>query len=195
MTILSATLLLLLVLDPVGNIPFFLAALTDVDPSRRRLVMARELLFALLALIAFLFLGARLLRLLGIAEPSLTIAGGIILFMIAIRMTFPTVPGRGEEIEGEPFIVPLAIPFVAGPSALATVLLIMNREPARWPEWLAAVAIAWAITGAVLFVAQPVGRVLGRRGLLAVERLMGMVLIALAVQMFMEGVRQFLGSG
>lgn len=96
---------------------------------------------------------------------------------------------------GEPFIVPLAIPFVAGPSALATVLLIMNREPARWPEWLAAVAIAWAITGAVLFVAEPMGRVLGRRGLLAVERLMGMILTALAVQMFMEGVRQFLQAG
>jgi len=192
MTILSATLLLLLVLDPIGNIPFSLAALSDVDPGRRRLVMARELSFALLALIAFLFLGARLLRLLGISEPSLTIAGGIILFMIAIRMTFPTASGRGEDIDGEPFIVPLAIPFVAGPSALATVLLIMNREPARWPEWLAAVVIAWAITGAVLFVAQPLGRILGRRGLLAVERLMGMVLTALAVQMFMEGVRQFL---
>ena len=195
MTVLSATLLLLLVLDPIGNIPFFLAALSDVDASRRRLVMARELLFALAALIAFLFLGARLLRLLGIAEPSLTIAGGIILFTIAIRMTFPTAGGRGEDIDGEPFIVPLAIPFVAGPSALATVLLIMNREPARWPEWLAAVAIAWAITGAVLFVAEPMGRVLGSRGLLAVERLMGMILTALAVQMFMEGVRQFLQAG
>ncbi len=195
MTVLSATLLLLLVLDPVGNIPFFLAALADVDAGRRRMVMARELLFALIALIAFLFLGARLLAVLGIAEPSLTIAGGIILFLIAIRMTFPTAGGRGEDIDGEPFIVPLAIPFVAGPSALATVLLIMNREPSRWPEWLAAVAIAWAITGAVLFVSEPLGRVLGRRGLLAVERLMGMVLTALAVQMFMDGVRQFLRAG
>ena len=110
-------------------------------------------------------------------------------------MTFPSAAGRGEDIDGEPFIVPLAIPFVAGPSALATVLLIMNREPSRWPEWLVAVVAAWAITGTVLFVAQPLGRMLGRRGLLAVERLMGMVLTALAVQMFMEGVRQFLQAG
>lgn len=196
MTILSATFLLLLVLDPVGNIPFFLSVLERVAPEQRRMVIVRELLVALLALVIFLFAGARMLRLLGIEEPSLSVAGGIILMMIAIKMTFPAGRTRVEEdIEGEPFIVPLAIPFVAGPSALATVLLIMNQEPERWPEWLAAVCIAWAITGVVLFLAEPLGRVLGRRGMIAVERLMGMVLTAIAVQMLVAGLRQFLALG
>lgn len=195
MTILSATFLLLLVLDPVGNIPFFLAALAHVEPRRRRLVMLRELLVALAALVAFLFAGNVLLEAVGISEPSLTIAGGIILFLIALKMTFPGGrTGGQDEIEGEPFIVPLAIPFVAGPSALATVLLIMNREPARWPEWLVAVCAAWAITGMVLFLSEPLGRLLGRRGMIAIERLTGMVLTALAVQMLMTGISQFVRS-
>lgn len=196
MTLLSATILLLLVLDPVGNIPFFLAALGKVPASRRRRVMLRELLFALVALVGFLFAGAQLLELLGISEPSLSVAGGIILFLIAIKMTFPTGHGaQHEELEGEPFIVPLAIPFVAGPSALATVLLIMNREPSRWPEWLAAVAIAWLVTGVVLFAAEPLGTLLGRRGMIAIERLMGMILTAIAVQMLLRGIQTFLLLG
>jgi len=197
MTVLSATLLLLLVLDPIGNVPFFLSALEPVAPARRRKVMLRELVVALLALVVFLFAGARLLGALGIEQASLTAAGGIILFLIAIKMTFPAMHGRtrpDEQIEGELFIVPLAIPFVAGPSALATVLVIMNREPERWPEWLAAVGIAWVITGLVLFLSEPIGRWLGRRGMIAVERLMGMVLTAIAVQMLVDGVRELLGS-
>lgn len=194
MTILSATLLLLLVLDPVGNIPFFLTALDRVRPERRRWVMLRELLVALAALVVFLFAGSRILGVLGIEQSSLSVAGGIILFLIALKMTFPGGRTRvDDDIEGEPFIVPLAIPFVAGPSALATVLLIMNQEPERWPEWLIAVIAAWAVTGAVLFLAHPLGRFLGQRGLIAVERLMGMVLTAIAVQMLMAGLRQFLG--
>lgn len=195
MTVLSATLLLLLVLDPIGNIPFFLSALEPVAPGRRRKVMVRELLVALVALVVFLFAGARLLHALGIEQASLTAAGGIILFLIAIKMTFPAMHGRtrpDEQIDGEPFIVPLAIPFVAGPSALATVLVIMNREPERWPEWLSAVLIAWGITGVVLFLAEPLGRWLGKRGMVAVERLMGMVLTAIAVQMLVDGVRVLL---
>lgn len=194
MTVVSATFLLVLVLDPVGNVPFFLAALAAVPPARRRRVMVRELLVALAALVAFLFAGGALLRALGISQPSLTIAGGIILFLIALKMTFPggRSPAAADELEGEPFIVPLAIPFVAGPSALATVLLIMNQEPDRWLEWLVAVCAAWAITGAVLFVSQPLAGVLGRRGMIAIERLTGMVLTALAVQMLMTGITRFL---
>jgi multiple antibiotic resistance protein len=195
MTILSATLLLLLVLDPVGNIPFFLTALNRVRPERRRWVMIRELLVALGALVVFLFAGTRILGVLRIEQPSLSVAGGIILFLIALKMTFPDGRARGDDdIEGEPFIVPLAIPFVAGPSALATVLLIMNQEPDRWPEWLTAVVAAWVVTGAVLFLSEPLGRILGQRGLIAVERLMGMVLTAIAVQMLMDGLRQFLSK-
>jgi len=195
MTVLSATLLLLLVLDPIGNIPFFLTALNRVRPERRRWVMIRELLVALAALVVFLFAGTRILEVLRIEQPSLSVAGGIILFLIALKMTFPDGRARGDDdIEGEPFIVPLAIPFVAGPSALATVLLIMNQEPHRWPEWLTAVVAAWAVTGAVLFLSERLGRMLGQRGLIAIERLMGMVLTAIAVQMLMDGLRQFLGK-
>lgn len=192
MTVFSAAVLLFLVLDPFGNIPFFLSALGRVEEGRRRRVVARELLVALAVLVAFLFTGQWLLRLLGIAEPALTLAGGIILFLIALRMIFPGSRTHEEEIEGEPFIVPLAMPYVAGPSAMASVLFIMNRDPDRWPEWLAAVLLAWAATGAILLFASGLSRHLGKRGLVAMERLMGMVLTALAVQMFMSGVSRYL---
>lgn len=191
MTLVSAAVLLFLVLDPFGNVPFFLSALAGVEEGRRRRVVARELLVALAVLVAFLFTGQWLLRLLGIAEPSLTIAGGIILFLIALRMIFPARRLQEEELEGEPFIVPLAVPYVAGPSAMAAVLFIMNRDPGRWPEWLAALLLAWGATGAILFFASGLSRHLGKRGLVALERLMGMVLTTLAVQMFMTGVARF----
>ncbi|HEX9638494.1 MAG TPA: MarC family protein [Acidobacteriota bacterium] len=192
MTVISAALLLFLVLDPFGNIPFFLAALKQVEPARQTWVMIRELLIALLALILFLFLGQYLLRLLNISEPALTVAGGIILFLIALKMIFPPqAGGQAEELQGEPFVVPLAIPYVAGPSAFASVMFIMNREPQRWPEWLTALGIAWVLTSAILFLASQLRRFLGRRGLIATERLMGMVLVTIAVQMLMSGFRQF----
>jgi MarC family membrane protein len=192
MTILSAALLIFLVLDPFGNIPFFLAALRGIDPARHRRILARELLIALAALILFLFTGELVLRFLGISEPALTVAGGIILFLIAIRMIFPSAKGSlEEELEGEPFIVPLAIPYVAGPSALASVMFIMNREPERWPAWLAATVLAWLATAAIVFLASGLSRLLGKRGLVAIERLMGMVLVTLAVQMLLTGIGEF----
>jgi small neutral amino acid transporter SnatA (MarC family) len=130
---------------------------------------------------------------LGISEPALTLAGGIILFLIALRMIFPGRRGLFEdELEGEPFLVPLAIPYVAGPSALASVLFIMNRDPDRWPEWLAALFIAWAATAIILVLGTALSRHLGRRGLIAMERLMGMVLTTLAVQMFLDGLDAYL---
>lgn len=196
MTILAATVLLLLVIDPFGNIPFFLSALRDVAPGRRKIVMLRELLIALAVLVGFLFGGQMLLDGVGISEPSLTVAGGVILFLISLRMVFPSRRRFGEEdsLVGEPFIVPLAIPFIAGPSAMASVLLISSREPARQLEWLLAIVLAWAISGAILFLADELRRLLGARGLVAVERLMGMVLVALAVQMLMTGVSQFVSD-
>ena len=148
-----------------------------------------------MVLVIFLFAGRYILVFLQISEPSLTIAGGIILFMIAIRMVFPNRRDYNEiEIEGEPLIVPLAIPFVAGPSAMASVMLIMNREPLRWREWLIALLLAWVATGIILLAASGLRRHLGERGLIAMERLMGMVLTTLAVQMLMTGVGSFLES-
>lgn len=130
MTVYSAALLLFLVMDPVGNIPFFLTTLKNVDSAKHRRIIVRELLIALAVLVFFLFAGQLILDVLHISEPSLSIAGGIILFLIAIRMIFASPEGIfNTELQGEPFIVPLAIPFVAGPSALAAVLLMRSREP------------------------------------------------------------------
>lgn len=193
MTVFSAALLLFLVIDPFGNIPFFITALKNVETHRQKRIIIRELLIALFTLVLFLFAGQYILKFLQISEPSLTISGGIILFLIAIRMIFPSGKGSHEQqIEGEPFIVPLAIPYVAGPSALASVLFIMNREPNRWPEWLLAVCIACFAAGLIIFLSSGLKRYLGERGLIAIERLMGMVLTAIAVQMLMTGIRQFL---
>jgi len=195
MTLLAAALLLVLVMDPLGNIPFFLTALEPVEDKRRTMVVLRELLIALAVLVIFLFAGRYILDFLQISEPSLTIAGGIILFMIAIRMVFPRRRDVVEsELEGEPFIVPLAIPFIAGPSAMASLMLIMNRQPERWREWLVSLLIAWLATGVILLAASGLRRHLGERGLIAMERLMGMVLTTLAVQMLMTGVASFLES-
>ena len=194
MTLTSAIVLLFLVIDPFGNVPFFVAALKDVNPERRRRVIVRELLIAYAVMVAFLFVGQPLLQVLGISGPALTIAGGVILFLIALRMVFP-IRGRTaqEEIEGEPFIVPLAIPYVAGPSVLAVELLLMSEEPTRWPVWLLAISAAWAGTSIVVLFGNQVADRLGSRGLIAIERLMGMILVAIAIQMFLTGSDMYFG--
>jgi MarC family membrane protein len=192
MTLLSAAVLFFLVMDPLGNVPFFLASLRQVPPERQRRVILRELAIALAVLVLFLFTGRHVLAALRISEPALTTAGGVILLLIALRMIFP--PGERsmrEEVEGEPFIVPLAIPYVAGPSAFATELLLMSREPDRWPEWLAALLLAWSATALILYFGSGMRRLLGEKGLIAVERLMGMILVTVAVQMLMTGVVRF----
>jgi multiple antibiotic resistance protein len=195
MTVASAALLLFLVMDPLGNIPFFLSALSHVEADRRRRVVVRELLIALGVLSAFLFLGKPVLELLHISEPALTTSGGVILFLIAVRMVFPSSERSMEEdVGGEPFVVPLAIPYVAGPSALSTELLLTSREPDRWPEWLAALLLAWFATAVIIFFGSAFRHYLGRKGLVAVERLMGMLLVTVALQMLMSGIGQFVAS-
>lgn len=131
-------------MDPLANVPLFMTALRDVPPDRVRRVILRDLLIALVALVAFLFLGRYLLQALHLSSASLTAAGGVVLLLIALRMVFPS-PERNlqEEVRSEPFIVPLAIPYTAGPGALATILLFMSQEPERWPVWLAA-SDSWA---------------------------------------------------
>jgi multiple antibiotic resistance protein len=182
-------------MDPLGNIPFFLTALKHVEPARQRRVVVRELLIALAVLVIFLFAGRFLLELLHISEPALTLAGGVILLLIAVRMIFPAAERPlHEDVEGEPFIVPLAIPYVAGPSALATELLLMSREPERWAEWLAALLLAWFVSALIILAASALRHYLGQKGLIAMERLMGMVLITVAVQMMLNGVRAALAE-
>ncbi|MGB8636298.1 MAG: YhgN family NAAT transporter [Rhodanobacteraceae bacterium] len=195
MTTLSAGLLLFLIMDPLGNIPFFLSLLKDVPPQRRRWVMIRELLIALGVLIVFLLGGQYILHVLQLKQESVSIAGGIVLFLIGIRMVFP--PGDGGGIfgkagEGEPFIVPLAIPGVAGPSAMAALLLLTNTQPGRTVEWGIALFLAWLATAAILLSATYLFRWLGESVLTALEKVMGMLLIALSVQMFLAGVVAFM---
>ncbi|MGA7297962.1 MAG: YhgN family NAAT transporter [Rhodanobacteraceae bacterium] len=195
MTTLSAGLLLFLIMDPLGNIPFFLSLLKDVPPQRRRWVMIRELLIALGVLIVFLLGGQYILHILQLKQESVSIAGGIVLFLIGIRMVFP--PGDGGGIfgkagEGEPFIVPLAIPGVAGPSAMAALLLLTNTQPGRTVEWGIALFLAWLATAAILLSATYLFRWLGESVLAALEKVMGMLLIALSVQMFLAGVVAFM---
>ena len=192
MDVLSTALLLFLVIDPVGNIPAFLFVLQGVPQERHKQIILRELFIALAALVLFLFLGQFLLAILQVSQGSLGVAGGIILFLIAVRMIFPVPKGIfGEEVEvSEPFIVPLAIPLIAGPAAMATLMLLMARDPADWPQWLAALLIAWSISGVILLSADQLACLLGRRTLTAIERLMGLVLTAVAVQMFIDGVGQ-----
>jgi len=196
MTLLSAIITLLLVMDPLGNVPSFLAVLRDVPNERRRPIILRESLIAFAILLLFLAVGPGLMSLLRLEEPSLSIAGGIILFLIAIKMIFPQGNNMFSDLpDGEPLVVPLATPLIAGPSAMATVLLLVTREPDRLLEWGVAVTAACAITAAVLLLCNPLHRLLGERGLMAVQRLMGMLLTAIAVQMFLTGVRDFLAAG
>jgi len=190
-SILSATLLLFLVIDPLGNIPVFLSVLKNIDPRRHRQIIVRELCIGLSVLMVFLFAGQYILAILGISQSSLGIAGGIILFLIAIKMIFAGSEHIFESAaDGEPFIVPLAIPSIAGPSATATVILVMARNPARWYEWLIALIGAWSISGIILLLSDRLSRFLGHRGLIAIERLMGMILTTVAVEMFIHGIRQ-----
>jgi multiple antibiotic resistance protein len=192
MDIFSTALLLFLVIDPIGNIPAFLFVLKGVPEERHKQIILRELFIALVALVFFLFSGQFILALLQVSQGSLGVAGGIILFLIAVRMIFPVPKGIfGEETEvSEPFIVPLAIPLIAGPAAMATLMLLMARDPADWPQWLAALLMAWSISGIILLSADQLARLLGRRTLTAIERLMGLVLTAVAVQMFIDGAGQ-----
>lgn len=188
--------LLFLVMDPLGNIPMYLSVLERVEPARRQRIIARESLIALAALALFMLVGEWLLAQLGIRQSSLSVAGGIIIFLIALRMIFPApkILQADDDLEGEPYVVPLAIPLVAGPSSFATLLLIGNREGTDPWALLVALLLAWLVSSVILLLSERLRKLLGRRGLIAVERLMGMVLVALAVQMFLDGIRLYLNA-
>jgi len=192
--ILAAATLLFLILDPIGNVPIFLSILKGVAPERRRLVLARELLIALGILFLFLYGGKYVLAALHLRQESVSIAGGIVLFLIGIRMIFPPKDGIfGEIHEGEPFIVPMAVPGVAGPSAIAAVMLLTQQDPDRLTDWSIALLLAWAATAVILFASTTLYRLLKAGVLGAMEKLMGMLLIAVSVQMCLDGVAKYLG--
>ena len=195
MDLLSATLTLILIMDPLGNIPMFLSILNKIpDENRRRKILIRELLLALLVLLVFLFLGRHLLQWLNLQPQSLRIGGGIVLFLISIKMIFPPSSGgiMGQFPEGEPLLVPLAVPLLAGPSTLAMLILLSSNAPEKWMSWLLAVILAWLLTSVVMICSGSLLRLLGEKGLVAVERLMGMVLVTLSVQMLLDGFSDYL---
>ncbi len=190
----QSLILLILVTDPFGNIPIFVSALSHVAPERRWRVVVRECAIAFVLLLLFMFFGKHFLEALQLSEVSLRIGGGVILFLIALRMVFPQEGGVFGDTEGdhEPFIVPLAIPALAGPSSLATVLLFSSNsrlDVAIHVAALTAVAVVWLI---VLLSAERMQRALGERTMTAVERLMGLILTAMAVEMLLAGIRDYL---
>ena len=189
---LSAVILLTLVIDPFGNVPLVNAMLAEVAPARRRLVILRECAIAFAILMAFMFAGRKVLELMHLSETALSIAGGVILFMIAIRMVFAHPEGAfGPQTTGEPLIVPLAVPLIAGPSALATVMLLATREPGKLGMWAVAITFTMVLAALILLVGDKLQRWLGDRAMQALERLMGLVLTAIAVEMLLGGIREF----
>lgn len=188
----TATITLILVMDPLGNIPVFLAILKSVDPQRRTWIILRESCIAFGILSVFLFFGSYILKGLSITETALNIAGGIILFIISLRMIFPHPDTQGEdELRTEPFIVPLAIPLIAGPATLATVLLFSSREPENQGIWFLALILASLLFTVVMLGSRWLMRFLGERVLVAMERLMGMILTTLSVQMLLTGISEY----
>ena len=196
MTIAAAALLLFLILDPLGNIPILLSLFKDLPAARQRKVLLRELLIALVVLMLFLWGGQYALELMHLRQESVSIAGGIVLFLIGLRMIFPPPDGvMGEMPGGEPFIVPVAIPMIAGPSGMAAVMLLGSQEPGRMSDWMLALTIAWGATAIILFSATYLQKWLGTRVLTAIERLMGMVIVAISVQMLLDGITSYLRAG
>ncbi|MBJ2159076.1 MarC family protein [Variovorax sp. IB41] len=190
-TFASATVLLLLITDPLGNIPIFANALKGVAPERRTRVIVREVLIAFALLLGFMFVGDGFLRVMGLSGLSLQIAGGVVMFLIALRMIFPPEHGTAPVAAPteEPLIVPLAVPALAGPSALATVMLLVSQAPERRLEWVAALSVTMAVCAIVLVLAERIQRLVGERLVLAFERLMGLILVAVAVEMMIRGVK------
>ncbi|UUM30726.1 YhgN family NAAT transporter [Vibrio japonicus] len=194
MDILSAATMLFLIMDPLGNLPIVLSILKHLDPKRRRKILIRELFFALGILMLFLFAGKSIMGFLHVQPETLSISGGIILFIIAIKMIFPSAGSiTGLAAGEEPFIVPMAIPMIAGPSVLAALLLLSSQHPDKLMELSGAVLLAWGATFIILMFYNFFHRILGERGLKAVERLMGLLLIMISTQMFLDGVKSYMG--
>ena len=192
-TFLSALVLLLLVLDPFGSLPIFISVMRNVTPERRTRVALRESALAFGVLAVFMLTGQAFLSLMRLSERSLEVAGGVILLIIAIRMIFAS-GGEVYASEGkdrEPFIFPLAVPLLAGPSAMATVLLLASRQPERLFDWIGALTVAMAVSAMVLLGADRIRKWIGSSMVSAIEKLMGLVLTAIAVEMILAGLKRY----
>lgn len=193
MSMLSIAFSLFLLMDPIGNIPFYISFLKGLHPRRQRIVIFRELIIALFIIITFNFIGEALMTFLHIENDTIQIAGGIVLFLLCLKMIFPPPHDPNENLphDAEPFIVPLAVPLVAGPSVLAAVMIYSRQEESHL-IMIGAIMIAWCASLLILLGSSFLKSILGWRGIVALERLMGLVLILIAVNMFMNGLSSFI---
>lgn len=194
MTIFSISLVLFLIMDPIGNISSFLKMVDGIDPKRQRMILLREMLIALLVMVIFNYIGEGIYDLLQISDPAVRLSSGVILFLIAVQILFPNLTGIRENLpKEEPFIIPFAIPLIAGPSVLATIMLYAHMEQSQ-PVMLISILCAWVAALLVMIVSRPLYKVMGDNGLMACEKLMGMVLVLIAIQRFLDGVEQYVAT-
>ncbi len=192
MKFISMAFSLFLLMDPIGNIPFFISFLKDIPARRQFQIILRELIIALVVMIVFNYIGDILLTSLQVTQYSVLISGGIILFILSLKMIFPSKSDLevSHTPDKEPFIVPLAIPLVAGPAVLAAIILYSRQEGST----IFAIILAWFVSTLILLSSTFINKLLGKRGILAMERLMGLILTMIAIQMFLEGLSQFLAA-
>jgi multiple antibiotic resistance protein len=191
MSLFTVAIVLFLIMDPIGNIGSFLKVMDGIDPKKRRWVILREMLFALAVMILFNYIGEVIFNLLQLSETTVRISSGLILFLIALQILFPTMNSlRNNLPKGEPFVIPLAVPLIAGPSLVATIMLYAHLQSSQ-AIMLQAIFCAWVGAFIVLVSSEFLSKVLGKNGLLALEKLMGMILILLAIQRFLDGIRLF----
>ncbi|CUR53265.1 YhgN family NAAT transporter [Buchnera aphidicola] len=190
-TILSFTILFFIIMDPLGNLPIFISILKNFSVQKKRMIICRELLLALIIMCFFLFTGENILKILHLKIYSISIAGGLILFLISIKMIFPeyTLPQKNNIMLEEPFLVPLAIPLISGPSLLATLILLSKQYTSKIWYIFSAVIISWCITSIILLSSDFFSKFLGEKGLKAIEKIMGLILIMLSTQMFLDGLK------
>lgn len=195
MSLFTTTISMFLIMNSVGHIMGYLDLVETLNERKRRTIIIREMLFALVIMLFFHFVGEFLLRALDVSSQTISLAGGLILFLIAIRMIFPQskAPIPVSEVV-EPFIFPIATPMIAGPSILTTIMLYAFREPESI-KVISAILIAWAFSITILFFAQRIKDMVGRRALIALERLMGLLLTMMAVEMLLQGLKSVINEG
>jgi multiple antibiotic resistance protein len=193
LSLFSVSLSLFLLMDPIGNIPFFVSYLKGFEPAKARYIIFREKVIALVIIVGFNFIGDGLMRFLNIQDDTIQIAGGVILFLLCLKMVFPPPHANGEHLPqaAEPFIVPLAVPLVAGPGVLAAVMIYARQETNDW-LMVGAIFLAWSASLLILISSAWIKKILGNRGIIAMERLMGLILTLIAVQMFLSGLYTFM---
>ncbi|KAF3362954.1 hypothetical protein PHSC3_000488 [Chlamydiales bacterium STE3] len=191
MTLFNLAFMLFLIMDPIGNVSSYLNLVHELPRKRQNWIVIREMLIALGFMLLFNTIGEYIFDILQISDTAIRLSSGLILFLVAIKILFPSFDSpRANLPKGEPFVIPLAIPLIAGPSLLATIMLYAHDIPSI-PLMVGAIFLAWVAASAVLLASPFLKRVLTHNGLMACERLMGMILVLLAIQRFAEGVQLF----